>query len=445
MNTSTAESIVHRPPPLMRALLMAGFALVLLLAQGMAQAVDPEPPTPRRPDAPALALPGPHNVGVTTLRLTHPDQIDPLNGAETTGEPPRYDRELTVELWYPARCCPDSVTVYEDVLGSGPDNPARPLRPFRFKGAATRNAVPDERAGPAPLVILSHGYPGSRVLMSYLGEHLASHGYLVAAIDHTHSTHQDRDDFASTLFHRPRDIRFVMDELLEGRYRGERLAFADPERTAVIGYSMGGYGALVAAGAGVAPGVANGAFVPHGAMAKLAEDSVEADARIRAVVALAPWGAPAALAAAGVANRTVDALWQPSAFAGITAPVLYVAGDVDTVSGYEGGVRWLWEQDHGGDQVKLLTYHQARHNVAPTPPPLASRPFPREFAHYAEPVWDIERLNDLNRHFITAFLARHLRDDESMQAYLRPWRNGANPAPRGFPPGTALGFTLERR
>lgn len=438
----------HRALSSPRAWLAASCLLVVgLVAPTLTLALDPEPPLPRRPDAPALALPGPHNVGVTTLRLTHPDQIDPLNGLADGEAPPRYDRELTVELWYPARCCPDSVAVYEDVLGSGPGNPARPLRPFRFQGPATRNASPDERAGPAPLVVLSHGFPGSRVLMSYLGEHLASHGYLVAAIDHTHSTHQDRDEFASTLYHRPRDIVFVIDELLEGRYRGERLAFADPERTAVIGYSMGGYGALVAAGAGVAPAVANGRFVPHGAMTKLAEDALDADPRIRAVVALAPWGAPAALSAAGVAAASAGAesLWQPSAFTGITAPVLYVAGDADPISGYQGGVRWLWEQTHGGAPVKLLTYHQARHNVAPTPPPLASRAYPREFAHYAEPVWDIERLNDLNRHFITAFLARHLRDDASMEAYLKPWRNGANPAPQGFAPGTALGFSLERR
>lgn len=421
--------------------LLSGLCLAGLLTWMPAAAQAPESPAPRRPDAPALALPGPHPVGVTTVSMTHPAQLDPLNPTAGESGPARKDRTLTIELWYPARCCTDGVTEYEDVLGSGPGNAQRPLRPFRIQGRATRNAAPDPATDPAPLVVLSHGYPGSRVLMSYLGEHLASRGYLVAAIDHANATHADRDEFASTLFHHPRDIVFVIDELLVGGGSGQRLAFADPERTAIIGYSMGGYGALVAAGAGVAREVADSNFVTHGAMRKHAEGAVSADARIRAVIALAPWGAPAALQAAGIED--VESLWRSSALSDIAAPVLYIAGDADRVSGYEGGVRWLWQQGHGAERW-LLTYHQARHNVAPMPPPLASRSYPREFAHYAEPVWDIERLNDLNRHFITAFLGVYLRADESYAEHLQPWLNGDRQTLPGFAPGTAIGFSLER-
>lgn len=426
-------------------LMMLPIVCLTALATGLASTPAPsqtvEPTTPRRPDAPALALPGPYPAGVTTLSMTHAAQIDPLDGTPAGDGPPRRDRALTIELWYPARCCADAVTEYDDVLGSGPGNAQRPLRPFQIQGRATRNAVPDPAAGPASLVILSHGYPGSRVLMSYLGEHLASHGYLVAAIDHANATHADRDEFASTLFHHPRDITFVIDELLAGAQSGPPLAFADPERAAVIGYSMGGYGALVAAGAGVAPDVVDSDFVAHGAMGKHAEGTTSADPRIRAVIAIAPWGAPAALQAAGIED--VASLWQGSAMSGIAAPVFYIAGDADRISGYNGGVRWLWQQAHGAERW-LLTYHQARHNVAPMPPPLASRAYAREFAHYAEPVWDVERLNDLNRHFITAFLGVHLRDEDSYAGHLRPWRNGDGQALPGFPHGTAIGFSLER-
>jgi predicted dienelactone hydrolase len=42
---------------------------------------------------------------------------------------------------------------------------------------------------PMPLVIISHGYPGNRYLMSHLGEDLASKGYVVASIDHRDSTY----------------------------------------------------------------------------------------------------------------------------------------------------------------------------------------------------------------------------------------------------------------
>jgi len=59
-------------------------------------------------------------------------------------------------------------------------------------------------------------------------------------------------------------------------------------------------------------------------------------------------------------------------------------------------------------------------------------------------VWDIERLNDLNRHFITAFLDAQLREDAPHAEHLQPWRNGDGQGLPGFAPGTALGFSLER-
>ena len=54
-----------------------------------------------RPDAPELAAYGDHKIGVTTMTFTNPDQIDVVNtGPE--GDIARYDRNLTVEIWYPA-------------------------------------------------------------------------------------------------------------------------------------------------------------------------------------------------------------------------------------------------------------------------------------------------------------------------------------------------------
>ncbi len=50
-----------------------------------------------------------------------------------------------------------------------------------------------------PLVILSHGYPGNRYLLSHFGENLASKGYVVTSIDHTGSTYADQAAFGSTL------------------------------------------------------------------------------------------------------------------------------------------------------------------------------------------------------------------------------------------------------
>ena len=209
-----------------------------------------------RADAPDLAYRGSFDVGVRTLEVVNPDQIDILNYSEDNPEP-RYDRPLTLEVWYPAvrRGGQPEITTYSDVLGSGPGDPDRPLIPFTFAGRALRNARANIQEGPYPLVIVSHGYPGSRVLLTYLTENLASKGYVVVAIDHTDSTHADKVDFSSTLLNRVLDINFVLNDMAERSASKRRNFLAgaiDAERTAVIGYSMGGYGALIAAGAGVA-------------------------------------------------------------------------------------------------------------------------------------------------------------------------------------------------
>jgi predicted dienelactone hydrolase len=62
----------------------------------------------------------------------------------------------------------------------------------RTRAAAARRAV---AAASYPLVIVSHGYPGSRLQMSYLTENLASKGYVVVAIDHLESTRADKAGF----------------------------------------------------------------------------------------------------------------------------------------------------------------------------------------------------------------------------------------------------------
>ncbi|MGL4320857.1 MAG: alpha/beta hydrolase family protein [Paracoccaceae bacterium] len=159
----------------------------------MTQAPSPESHTNRidliRPDAPALAARGPHPVGVRTLHLVDPGRIDVLRMTATST--PRYDRPLPVELWYPAPPGTQQGTItYNTLLRDG-------HRAIRLHGSAARDAPQAE--GAFPLVIISHGYPGNRMLMSHLGENLASKGYVVASIDHTDSTYADKAAFGSTL------------------------------------------------------------------------------------------------------------------------------------------------------------------------------------------------------------------------------------------------------
>jgi S-formylglutathione hydrolase FrmB len=132
-------------------------------------------------------------------------------------------------------------------------------------GQAVRDAAPAS-AGPCPLVILSHGYPGNRFLMSHLGENLAGKGYVVAAIDHADSTYADQGAFGSTLVNRPLDQKFVLDEMERlSRTPGSLLhGLVDASRAALVGYSMGGYGVVVSAGGGLAPAAATFDWAAHG-------------------------------------------------------------------------------------------------------------------------------------------------------------------------------------
>ncbi|MEZ5791978.1 MAG: hypothetical protein R3D34_14760 [Nitratireductor sp.] len=76
-------------------------------------------------------------------------------------------------------------------------------------------------SGGYPLVVISHGYPGNRFLMSHLAENLATKGFVVAAIDHRDSTYDDPaylsgNGFGSTLVNRS------LDQLCSTRWRACR-------------------------------------------------------------------------------------------------------------------------------------------------------------------------------------------------------------------------------
>jgi len=361
-----------------------------------------------RPDAPELAARGPLQVGVRTLVAENKDQFDILSYSAEKPDP-RYSRKLKLEVWYPAKLAAGQKehTVYTDVLGSGPNDPKRPNTPFQFIGRAARDAAP--AAGTRyPLVIVSHGYPGSRLQMSYLTENLASKGYVVVAIDHPESTRADKAGFPSTLLNRRFDDLFVLNAVAAWAKPGSGSFLAglvDADNTALIGYSMGGYGALNTVGAGISAAAV--AYVPGGKLAVNQQGNPQyesaRDPRIKAVVAFAPWGG-------------AHKVWDEAGLAGVRTPLLFISGDQDDVAGYQDGVRQLFEKTVHADRY-LLTYIGGRHNSAPNPPSPAHWSNPDDFASYSEPVWDSRRINNINQHFVTAFLGIQLKQ-QPLQAYL---------------------------
>jgi predicted dienelactone hydrolase len=391
------------------------------------------------PDAPELAARGEFHVGVRTLDFVNKRQIDILNSQN--GNDPLYDRPLKVEVWYPALVPSGQIELatYEDELGVKNDS-TRPLIPFRFEGRALRNAPPDLRQSPFPLVIVSHGYPGSRVLLSYLTENLASKGYVVAAIDHTESTHGDAAGFQSVLLNRSKDILFVLNRIAEETGAGSESFLAglvDADNTGLIGYSMGGYGVLNVAGAGYSEKLAEVfATMTRGSKAieilttNNAVYKTAHDPRIKAVVAFAPWGMQ-------------RAVWDTAGLKGLKPPLFLVAGSLDDVSGYEDGTKAIYVGTTNADRY-LLTYENARHNIAPNPPPPESlKPgLPiADYYHYAEPAWDERRINNINQHFVTAFLGIYLKKKD-FGKYLVLSEKSNTKTWTGFKPRTSVGLEL---
>ncbi|WP_370226227.1 alpha/beta hydrolase family protein [Pararhodobacter marinus] len=371
-----------------------------------------------RPDSPPLAGPGPLPVGVRTLTLTDPARpdLDALAVLPEGAPLPRSARRLTVDLGYPAEPGTAPGGRYETLLRDGE-------RRAVLHGRAARDAAPGP--GRWPLVLLSHGYPGNRYLMAHLAEALASRGYLVAAADHPGSTYDDQKPFGQTLYHRPLDQRFLLDTLAQHE-------LADPDRAAIVGFSMGGYGALVTGGAGLVPAMVRHELAPpHGVLrAHLEGQLPPPPANLRALIAIGPWG-------------NGHGLWSTRAFRRLGLPLMVMGGSVDEISGYS-AMRAIAELSGG----TLLTFVNAGHNAAaPIPAPLESyaqsdRLGWAPFRHYADPVWDTVRMNALAQHFAAAFLDRHLKGDTARDADLAPAT--ALSEAQGFEPALAKGLTLER-
>ncbi|WP_320199970.1 alpha/beta hydrolase family protein [Agrobacterium sp. rho-13.3] len=362
-----------------------------------------------RPDAPALATYGAYPVGVRTLTATNPGQIDVVK-IEAGKDLPRYDRPLVLEVWYPAKDANDGGN-YSVFLRDGKTE-------VSIAGRAKRDVESHKENGEKfPLIIISHGYPGNRYLLSPLAENLASKGYVVASIDHTDSTYNDRAAFGSTLVNRPLDQHFALQEITKLTAEKDNFLsdIVDVSRTGLIGYSMGGYGAVVTAGAGVSEkavsadwSAAARTLAIHQAGTKEHADLF--DPRLKAIISIAPWGMQ-------------RGMWDEKGLSEIKVPIFFMAGSADDVSDYAKGIRPLFEGKMPVDRY-LLTFADANHNAAaPMPAPVESWKRSEElgfapFEHYADPVWDTVRMNNIAQHFATAWFDLKLKNDQDKARYL---------------------------
>jgi len=236
---------------------------------------------------------GPHPVGVVTVH----------------GKDARRERELPLEVWYPASDAHRGQDLDPATRDGYRPIPAAPPVPQ----AAVRGAAP--RPGPHPLAAFSHGFGGHRCQSTFLCTHLASHGYVVVAPDHVGNTIGDLMQEMLRMFSsgggaapdplamlarvgemadlRPDDVSHALDQALGAAAPVE----ADPERVAVVGHSFGGWTTLMAAGL---------------------------DPRVRAAVPLAPAGGETDLPVNPFEER-LSLAWERA------VPTLFVVAERDSL------------------------------------------------------------------------------------------------------------------
>lgn len=200
---------------------------------------------------------GAYPVGVTTMTFVDHSRID-----SATQEP----RSLMTEIWYPAteetRGLPANRLSDFFLRNQSPELALLLMVGFgadlseadaQFKNFAVRDARIAE--GIFPLVLFSHGNGGLRMQNASWCEHLASHGYIVMAPDHTGNcaltfvngdlvvmdgSREARERAAED---RPKDLSFLMDEMTrlnkgnDSRFLGR----VDLSRIGAAGHSFGGF------------------------------------------------------------------------------------------------------------------------------------------------------------------------------------------------------------
>jgi predicted dienelactone hydrolase len=390
----------------MKRITMAAAALALSMLQppagASAQGTEGSPPSRFGVDAPELARLGNYAVGVRTMHLREAAQPDVLAFDSRSGKAPSRVRELTVDLWYPAIPKPGAApAVYSAQF---PSEPPLPPASFSVAGLAVRDAP---AAGKGfPLVVVSHGYSNDPAAMTWLTENLASKGYVVAAIHHDDPPITDRSKFIGPLLRRPLDIAYVTGSLK--RMLGAE-GLIDPSLTALIGYSMGGYGVLTAAGATLDPRGPPTQMIPGGLLLPFVRGGAQAGEvsvkDLKAVVAISPVG-----------GGTLAA-WGAEGLRALDVPVLLIQGDHDRTVDYATGARAIFEGAINAPRY-LLTFLGGGHAIGLNPPPESMRKRLWDQEWFQDPVWRAERVNEINAHFITAFLDRYVKGDESRAAYL---------------------------
>jgi dienelactone hydrolase len=339
--------------------------------------------------------------------------IDPETSLPRSG-----DRRLEAIVWYPATVDdePVSLATYNRQFIQDPKWPMPDLpRNWQTRGYAIADAPP-QKGETFPLIVLAHGWAGNPAGLTYIGENLASKGYVVVAPDLIDVQPEDPQMFEllfpRAMINRALDLNFVLEEMtaVSGSEAAWLSELIDPERVALIGNSLGGMGALRTAGVpydGASPGAS---WIPGGL---LDNQTLQAKTPIDvtfegldALVLIAPWGAQAG-----------TALFSKDALASLGMPLFVISGELDAIAGYESGPRRIY-QEAGSSEKYHLTFEAAGHGITPAPVPMVAEKYAYGAIGTRDAVWRSEAVASIQQHFLTAFLDATLKGDKTAKSYL---------------------------
>ncbi|MGW3497423.1 alpha/beta hydrolase family protein [Streptomyces sp. NPDC001020] len=244
------------PTNLRRRQFVGVLGLALLAPRAGASSAEAAPGGRARPGPVTMTLPsptGPYPVGTVSLHLVDHTRADPWLPTRAAAA-----RELMVTFWYPARPMPGRVPARQLPPGVAAEWQRLVEQQFSVEpGAvdwvatqthAVHRAPVRHRRGGLPVILYSPGRNVPRGFGTVLAEDLASRGYLVVAIDHTHETIavQFPDGRVATVLDateeatlralvdvRVADVRFVLDQL-------DKRDVADVSTVGMFGHSIGG-------------------------------------------------------------------------------------------------------------------------------------------------------------------------------------------------------------
>jgi predicted dienelactone hydrolase len=193
-----------------------------------------------------------------------------------------------------------------------------------------------------PVILLSHGFGGTARMMAWFALPLARAGYIVVAVDHPGNNGQDKMTAAgATLFwERAADLAAALKAAKADAAIGPHL---DNTNVGLAGFSMGGFTALVAAGARAAPArlFAFCAANPKDAICQPQKEFALSMNDAQALLALPEFAGAAARAGDSYRIPAVRGVFAmapamgqelvPGSLAKVDVPVAILLGDADPV------------------------------------------------------------------------------------------------------------------